>query len=89
MFGTSDLNVLAGVGSVWLLGTDEVDKHPREFLKFSAEWRRKLFDRYEVLRNVVDTKNTSSIRWLRWMGAEFSMTLDIRGREFVLFELRK
>jgi len=89
MFGTSDLNVLAGVGSAWFLGTGEVDRHPKEFLRLSREWLPKLFSRYCVLRNVVAVDNSASIRWLKWLGAEFSPPIDVGGVPFVLFELRK
>jgi len=89
MFGTSDLNVLAGVGSVWLLGTDEVERHPRDFLRLSTEWRPKLFDRYCVLRNVVAEDNAASIRWLKWLGADVFEPISVGGKPFVLFEMRK
>lgn len=89
MFGTSDINVLAGIGSIWMLGTDVVDQHPRELLRLSPEWVAKLFARYEVLRNVVSRDNRASIRWLKWLGAEFSAPLEVGGQAFVLFELRK
>lgn len=89
MFGVSDLNVLTGIGSVWMLATDEVDKHPRELLRLSPEWVRKLFARYSVLRNVVSIDNAASIRWLKWLGATFSDPIDVGGKPFVLFELRK
>lgn len=89
MFGTSDLNVLAGIGSVWLLGTDTVECHPREFLRLSAEWRPKLFERYSVLRNAVSESNAASLRWLKWLGADFLRRIEVGGQTFVLFELRK
>lgn len=89
MFGTSDLNVLAGIGSAWMLGTDEVDRHPKDLLRLSPEWVAKLFARYEVLRNVVSVDNAASIRWLRWLGADFSEPTFLGGVPFVLFELRK
>lgn len=89
MFGTSDLNVLAGIGSVWLLATDAVERYPREFLRYSVKWRPKLFERYSVLRNVVSVDNAASIRWLTWLGAEFSEPISVGGKPFVLFEMRK
>lgn len=89
MFGTSDINVLAGIGSAWLLGTDEVTRHPKEFLRMSREWLAKPFTRYSVLRNVVSVENSASIRWLKWLGATFSDPIDVGGKPFVLFELRK
>ncbi len=90
MFGTRSLNVLAGLGCVWLLGTDDLTVHRRAFLQASAKWRYKLFERYSVLRNFVSLDNEASLRWLTWLGAEFSPeTTDVRGVRFVLFELRK
>lgn len=89
MFGTSDLNVLAGIGSVWMLGTDEVDRRPKALLRLSPEWVRKLLARYDVLRNVVSVDNAASIRWLTWLGAAFSEPITVGGTSFVLFELRK
>ncbi|WP_370677534.1 hypothetical protein [Pleomorphomonas sp. PLEO] len=90
MFGTRSLNVLAGVGCVWLLGTDDLLIHRKAFLRASVRGRHKLFERYSVLRNVVSTHNEASVRWLTWLGAEFAPdTIDVRGVPFVLFELRK
>jgi len=90
MFGTREINVLAGVGCVWLLGTDDLLVHRKAFLRESLKWRPQLFTRYSVLRNVVSLNNQASLRWLRWLGAEFAPeTLDVGGLPFVLFELRK
>ncbi len=89
MFGTSDLNVLVGLGSVWMLGTDEVDRQPKALLRLSPKWVAKLFARYDVLRNVVSVDNSASIRWLKWLGATFSDPITVGGTSFVLFELRK
>lgn len=88
MFGVGDLNILAGVGAAWLLGTDAVERHYISFLRGSKEWRGKLLGRYTVLRNFVDVRNTVSIRWLQWLGAEFSDPIELRGSAFRMFELR-
>jgi hypothetical protein len=90
MFGTRPLNVLAGVGCVWLLGTDDLRIHRKDFLRASARERHRLFARYRVLRNVVSLQNEASLRWLKWLGAEFAPeTVNVGGLPFVLFELRK
>ena len=89
MYGVGDLNVLAGVGGVWLLGTDAITRNWRWFLRATAEGRQSVFGRHQVLRNVVDSENVASIRWLRWLGATFPGVIDIHGHPFVLFELRK
>lgn len=88
MFGVGDLNVLAGVGAPWLLGTDAVERHYVAFLRRSVGFRDQLLRRYAVLKNYVDVRNRASIRWLRWLGFTLSDPVEFRGHEFRLFELR-
>ncbi|MHB0785575.1 phage protein Gp13 family protein [Bradyrhizobium sp. 5.13L] len=88
MFGVADLNILAGVGAPWLLGTDAIDRHFRQFLRRSVSWRDQLLRRYPVLRNFVDDRNVVSIRWLRWLGFRFTDPVTFRGYAFRAFELR-
>lgn len=88
MFGVGDLNVLAGVGAPWLLGTDAVERHYVAFLRCSVGFRDQLLRRYSTLRNFVDARNRASIRWLRWLGFTLSDPVTLRGHEFRLFELR-
>ena len=88
MFGVGDLNVLTATGIPWMLATDAVERNRREFLRLSVDWRGQLLARYDVLRNVVDCRNTVSIRWLRWLGFRFSDPFKIRGHEFLMFEMR-
>lgn len=88
MFGVADLNILAGVGSPWLLGTDAVEENAVAFLRGSVEWRGQLLQRYQVLRNFVDVRNVASVRWLGWLGFQFYDPVMIRGHEFRLFEMR-
>lgn len=88
MFGVGDLNVLAGIGAPWLLGTDAVERHYVAFLRGSVDWRRQLLLRYSTLRNFVDDRNAVSIRWLRWLGFTLLDPVDFGGYQFRLFELR-
>lgn len=87
MFGVGDLNILAGVGSPWLLGTDAVEVHARDFLRVSRELMPQLLARYQVLRNFVDARNAVSIRWLEWLGFRLLDPVEIGGHEFRLFEI--
>lgn len=89
MYGVGDLNVLAGVGGVWLLGTDAISRHWRWFLRATAEGLPGLFTRHTVLRNAVDRDNVASLRWLKWLGAAFLTEVDVHGHPFIVFELRK
>lgn len=54
--------------TIWLLTTDLVDVHRRQFLADS----RMAFDAakrdYDLLFNFVDVRNRRAIRWLKWLG---------------------
>lgn len=88
MFGVADLNILAGVGAPWLLGTKAVETHSIAFLRQSAWWRDQLLSRYPILRNFVHDRNAVAIRQLRWMGFRLLDPVTINGHAFRLFELR-
>lgn len=89
IWGVADLNILSRVGAPWLLGTDVVEIHFREFLRRSVWWRGQLLQRYAVLRNFVDDRNAVSIRWLKWLGFTMTEPVDLNGHKFRLFELRQ
>lgn len=91
MFGVMDLNILTAMGAPWLLGTDAVVTHNRQFLRRSLWWRGKLLEQYDVLKNFVHDDNVVSKRWLQWLG--FTLHDPIRagasGEPFRLFEMRR
>jgi hypothetical protein len=91
MFGVADLNILTSTGAPWLLGTDAVVTHRRQFLRRSVWWRGKLLERYEVLKNFVHDDNVLSKRWLNWLGFTLydPAPTGVRGEMFRLFELRR
>lgn len=91
MFGVSDLNILTATGAPWLLGTEAVVTHQRQFLRRSIWWKEKLFEGYDVLKNLVHDDNVVSKRWLKWLGFTLSdpMPLGKSGEAFRLFELRR
>lgn len=68
IFGVSDLG--EGIGSPWMLGTEELSKNARRLLKHGQAWIDTL-DRYNLLINYVHADNDKSIRWLKWMGFVF------------------
>lgn len=88
MWGVGDINVLAGIGAPWLLGTDEVPRYFIHFLRASVGFRDQLLSRYQTLRNFVDDRNAVSIRWLRWLGFTLYDPVMFRGHAFRMFELR-
>ncbi|OWV78128.1 hypothetical protein ATY78_13110 [Rhizobium sp. R635] len=88
IFGVGAINILAGVGAPWLLGTDAIERHAAGFLRGSVEWRDQLLRHYPILRNFVDVDNSVSLRWLRWLGFSIFDPISLRGHEFRPFELR-
>jgi len=66
VFGAGPVN--AELGRPWLVGTDEVAKHPVTFYRLSRGIVDGMKTRYEQLENWVDARNELSIRWLRWLG---------------------
>lgn len=88
MFGVGDVNILAGIGSPWMLGTDELPRHSTIFLRNCAYWVGQLLEGYSVLRNCVDDRNKLSIRWLRWLGFEVGDPVPFKGQLFRMFEMR-
>ena len=79
------------VGRIWMLGhktmTDDY-KDVRDFLRYSPIELQKFHCNYPLLYNYVDERNTTHIKWIKWMG--FSIikkhaTFGKEGRPFYEF----
>lgn len=69
MFGVMLYGALSRTGSPWLLGTDDLVNHKRQFLVEGRKiLRTEIMPDYSSLLNYVDARNTVSINWLRWLG---------------------
>lgn len=68
IYGVEPPSLLGLVARPWMLGTDGIDFHSREFLRRSRSLTRGLSERFPVMENYVDARNEASIRWLRWVG---------------------
>lgn len=55
-------------GGIWLLGSPELDRHPKLFLSIGRGEVARMSDMYLVLTNYVSAANTASIRWLKRLG---------------------
>lgn len=56
------------IGRPWLVGSDEIEKHPITFYRMSRGIIGEMKTRYAMLENWVDARNKLSIRWLEWGG---------------------
>lgn len=63
----------SGFGKIWLLGTDELVSHPlkQQFINEVPAYLSNLERLYTALGNVIDTRNTVHIKWLRRLGFTF------------------
>lgn len=87
IFGVKVHDILTGRGSPWLLGTDNIVKHRREFIP----WSRKVVDQMlqvcPYLFNYVHVDNRVSIKWLEGLGFDFDepAPFGFAGEDFMRF----
>jgi hypothetical protein len=91
MWGLGSPNMVGNVGTPWLLGASTVTKHQVPFLRNCCNFRNEMLEYYDILRNWVDVRNTTSIRWLRWIGFEIKepQPFGAFGLPFHPFEMRR
>ena len=68
VFGISQRMILDYAGTPWLLGTPEIQDHPRAFLSASRRWVQLKMRDFTILENFVDVRHTRAVRWLGWLG---------------------
>jgi len=78
-------------GVIWLVGTDEISRHPVAFFRTSRRIFRQLSNGYSKLENCVDARNIPYLRWLQWLGFDISPPVHAGGCSFhhVVWEARK
>lgn len=86
IMGVSPLNMLAGVGEPWMLGTERVYDHARDLIRYSPSILGEMHAIFPTLENYVSTANARAIRFLGHIGFEFCEGVSIvGGTEFVRF----
>ena len=70
-----------GGGLIWLLGSDDLVRHPRTLVKAGRAWLDRMQERYPRLWNHVDTRNEVHVRWLLRCGFEVVRTEEAHGVE--------
>lgn len=96
IFNSEGINVaLAGVtpldnqtGMIWMVATDDLERHSMEFLKYSRAFIKEVGGHYQILFNWVHAKNEVHLKWLRWCGFTFinrHERFGVRGEPFFTF----
>ncbi|UOF77179.1 putative acetyltransferase [Caudoviricetes sp.] len=65
MFGAGEISLLSDKGMIWFLGTDEVKKHPREYLLGAKYYVFRMLEDFEYLYNKIDYENVLAVRFAR------------------------
>lgn len=83
--------VMFGVGVeddqpyIWLLGTKGIENNALTFAKQSKKLLPQLIKPYGIVSNLVYSHYSSSIKWLKWLGAKFITEVEINGYRFYEF----
>lgn len=68
MFGVGGSSMLSNWGVPWMLGTKRLPSVAVPFLRRNRGYIDIMLAGHSRLMNYVDARNTTSIRWLRWLG---------------------
>ena len=71
--------------AVWMLGTNDILKYARPWLRQSKEAMDDINKKYPLLYSFVDVRNDLHIKWLKWVGYKFIVKHDNYGYEQRLF----
>ena len=69
MFGSSPVKE-EGYGIVWLLSSEDLFKHIKQFIKECPKWVADMSKDYDYVYNFVDDRNWKSLKWLQFLGFE-------------------
>lgn len=74
------------IGFIWLLGSDQLSTQKSRFLRQCPPWVDRFHERFPVLMNYVDKRNTLHLSWLRWLGFRFTREITTeKGFPFIEF----
>lgn len=72
-------------GWVWMVASDDLEKHWRQVLRESRLWLSYLTEGYASTGNIVHSQNIIHIKWLRWLGYAFYADVQFNGHTFHAF----
>ena len=86
MFGSSPSEYQKDYGVAWLLSSDQLFNHTRQFLKECPKWVNEMGEGYTHLYNFIDSRNWQSLKWLQFLGFEPKEKLPygVEQKEFIL-----
>lgn len=90
LFGLRPDGILSKRARLWLLGSEEINRTKKDFLRACKYVVDGFLDIYPELYNAVDAQYGQARRLLEFLGAEFiKETASPTGAPFILFEIRR
>lgn len=91
ILGASPVSLLSGIGSPWLLATEEASHHPRTLVAQGRQYLARMREAYPTMYNYVDARNDVSIRWLKRLGFNVlpATPYGAQGLPFHRFEMKE
>jgi hypothetical protein len=91
IFGVVKNDQIHDWATIWLLGSDNIEKISVAFIKICRKYIKMFFNKYNVLYNHIDVRNQTSYSWLKYLGATFNLVekYGYEQKPFNYFELRK
>ena len=91
IFGVAPGSMIGGNGIPWLVGTDDLQRYQRTFLRRCRNVVNAMLTVYPYLENYVDERNRVAKAWLHWLGftLEEARPYGIAGLPFHRFHMER
>jgi hypothetical protein len=76
--------LLSDSAFLWLFVTSLINEHQFLFIRHSQLLVERLLKRYPTIIGMTDASNKSAIRWIKWLGGEYTMAPGERMLRFVI-----
>jgi hypothetical protein len=81
IWGADPIEGVDRAAVVWLLSTPVMYHHAQLFIPMSKKLWDGFHERYDLLTNFTDARNTRHHKWLQWLGAVFLRRVEHFGAE--------
>ncbi len=71
IYGVRKLSHLSDTGIVWMLSSEEIDKHAMKFGRECGKEIKKMMGNLRMFENYCHVENRKTIVWLKWLGFKF------------------
>lgn len=81
LFGCAQDPHAVTLGIPWMLGTDYLTTVPKETLRQTRRYVRRMHEHFLSLHQMVDARNYVSVGWMQWLGFEIVRVVPRFGAE--------